>query len=144
MAIMLGLLVIVAFYAFDKAYRVPRVFLVFLLAAGTLRFGGNVGDIFGGSTNHSAIWPLCLILRGLVAALRGGAKCPTPTNGPRASMYWVTASLNPTRFFGSFLETMYPSRHSRCSAWMPSLAAATSARLFLDAWAACRKAWPVP
>jgi hypothetical protein len=74
MAITLALLVIVAFYAFSKAYRAPRVYLVFMLAAGILRFGSDVGNALGGSTNLSSIWLLSLIMCGLIAGLRSGGK----------------------------------------------------------------------
>jgi O-antigen ligase len=112
---MLGLLVIVAIYAFDKAYRVPRVFLIFMLAAGTLRFGGNVGDVFGGSTNLSSIWLLCLILLGLVAALRAGVN-PTRYSKPEI-MYlfflsWCVIEVlrSDNYLFGMrmFLKLFYP------------------------------------
>ena len=73
MFLVLPLFVIAALVAVSQAFGNPKYFIVFLLAAGTLRFGSDLGDVTTAATDLSAIWLLWLILLSATALLTSGA-----------------------------------------------------------------------
>ena len=73
MFLVLPLFVIAALVTVSQAFGNPKYFIVFLLAAGTLRFGSDLGDVTTAATDLSAIWLLWLILLSATALLTSGA-----------------------------------------------------------------------
>ncbi len=73
MNLVIVLFVVAALLAADQALRNPAYFVVFLLAAGTLRFGTDLGEGNVAASDLSAVWLLCLIALSGVALLQSGA-----------------------------------------------------------------------
>ena len=115
MITILGAMLIAALFAADRAFRKPVQFVVFLLAAGMLRFGASAGDLLGGSMDLSSIWLLGLICLSVFVLLRSHAFSSRITGPEVACLFFlgwcVFQSLRMDDFLFStrmFLKLLYP------------------------------------